>query len=136
MGFLKQYGIAFVVFFLTDMIWLSVVAKQAYVQAYRPWLRLSPEGALQPVWWAAVAVYLLFALGIVALLLPLANGSLFKAIAYGVLFGGVTYGVYDFTCLALFKDWPVLMSVIDVLWGSCLCAWATSMTQWLGRFSH
>jgi uncharacterized membrane protein len=36
------------------------------------------------------------------------------------LFGLVTYATYDLTNLATVKNWPVLITVIDMAWGTIL----------------
>ena len=37
-----------------------------------------------------------------------------------VILGLVVYGVYDFTNLTILKNWSLLLSLIDVLWGATL----------------
>jgi uncharacterized membrane protein len=40
----------------------------------------------------------------------------------GALFGLITYATYDLTNLATLKDWPVLITVVDLIWGTVLAA--------------
>jgi uncharacterized membrane protein len=44
------------------------------------------------------------------------------ALLYGAFFGLVTYATYDLTNLATLKDWPLLITVVDLVWGSVLAA--------------
>ncbi len=46
-------------------------------------------------------------------------GSL-KSMVLAALFGLITYATCDLTNLATLKDWPVLLSVVDMLWGTVL----------------
>ena len=62
---------------------------------------------------------------------PLAQDSTLRAAAYGALLGCIIYGVYDFTCLAILKDWPVKMAFFDIDWGTFLCSWSSFMTLFL-----
>jgi uncharacterized membrane protein len=130
---IKIFLVAFCIFLITDMIWLGLIAKSVYFAQYSEWLRLD-EGKLQPIWWAVLIVYLLFALGIVVFITPLANGSLIYAGIYGALLGAVIYGIYDFTCLSLFKNWPVGMAFIDWIWGIFLCSWSSIVTVHLQSY--
>ncbi|QDQ40389.1 DUF2177 family protein [Legionella geestiana] len=123
----KAFFIAFTVFIVTDMIWLVWIAKNLYISHYRPWLRLSGDN-LQPIWWAALFIYVLFALAMVFFILPLAGSSVLAAVGYGALLGAIVYGVYDFTCLAIFKDFPVGMAFFDWAWGTVLFAFASAVT--------
>lgn len=129
---LKLFFIAFVVFIATDMLWLGFIAKGLYFQHYAPWLNLV-DGHLKPLWWATLMVYLLFALSIIVFVIPLAHNSSFWAACYGAALGAIIYGVYDFTCLAIFKDFPIAMGLLDWLWGIVLCSWGSFITCYLGH---
>ena len=128
---LKLFLIAFIVFIATDMIWLGFIAKNLYFQHYGPWLNLV-DGQLKPLWWATLMVYLLFALGVVVFIIPLAHYSPYWAACYGAALGAVIYGVYDFTCLAIFKNFPIGIGLLDWLWGIVLCSWSSFLTVYLG----
>jgi uncharacterized membrane protein len=39
---------------------------------------------------------------------------------YAALFGLITYATYDLTNLATVKNWPVLITVVDLVWGTVL----------------
>jgi len=42
------------------------------------------------------------------------------ALLMGAAFGLVTYATYDLTNLATLKDWPLLVTVVDLIWGTLL----------------
>ena len=64
-------------------------------------------------------------------------GSVGRACLYGVLFGFSTYATYDLTNLATLRDWPVLVAVVDITWGTVLgtlvSGGAYLIGTWLGR---
>jgi uncharacterized membrane protein len=130
---LKLFLIAFFVFLITDMVWLGLIAKPFYFESYKPWLRLV-AGELKPLWWATLLVYLFLALGVIVFVLPLAHHSIYWAAFYGAILGAVLYGVYDFTCLAIFKNFPIGMGIIDWFWGITLCSWSSFLTLYFGRY--
>ena len=133
MNYVKLFIISMLVFFILDMTWISYIAKGLYFKSYANWLRLD-NGGLLPVWWAAVIIYALFAFATLTFVVPLSQGSLLSAFFYGAALGLVIYGVYDFTCVAIFKDWPVMMAFVDWLWGTFLCAVSASITVYVSRF--
>jgi uncharacterized membrane protein len=45
-----------------------------------------------------------------------------KSLVNGAIFGLVVYGVYDFTNLALFKNWNLSLAISDILWGMFICS--------------
>lgn len=130
---IKLFFLALVIFLITDMIWLGLIAKNFYFAQYAQWLRLE-GGQLKPVWWATLLVYLFLALSIVVFIVPLAQNSLISAALFGAILGSVIYGVYDFTCISIFKDFPVLMGFIDWIWGIVLCSWCSVATNYLAKF--
>jgi uncharacterized membrane protein len=89
-----------------------------------------------PNWWAAVAFYLLFILGLlVFVILPgLKDGSLKPTILRAALFGLVTYATYDLTNLATIKDWPFLLTVVDMTWGVVLSVTVSVVGLLAGRW--
>lgn len=114
--FLKLYLIAFVLFFVIDLLWLGIVAKDIYKKY------LGHLMSTQVNWVAAMIFYLLFIGGLVFfVIMPAVEAeSLGKAILYGALFGFITYATYDLTNLATLKDWPIQITIIDLTWGTFL----------------
>jgi uncharacterized membrane protein len=50
------------------------------------------------------------------------------ALALGALFGLITYATYDLTNLATVKDWPLLVTIVDLIWGMTLAASVSVIT--------
>jgi len=90
----------------------------------------------QPNWSAAVAFYLLFVAGIVVFSIApaLHSGSLWKAVLLGGFFGLVTYATYDLTNQATVKDWPGIVTLIDLCWGAALSASVSCLGYFVGRW--
>ena len=111
---LRNYGIMLGIFLVIDFIWLTVIAKSLYAQ-HLGYL-MAPKANLV----AALIFYLLFVVGLQYFVLnpALLNGNWVSVLLSGMFFGLVTYATYDLTNLATVKDWPVLITVIDLAWGS------------------
>jgi len=120
-----------VVFAGIDFIWLS-----RSIGFYRAEL----GGMLldKPNMGAAVAFYLIYIGGIVALAVLPANSqsSWSTALINGALLGLVAYATYDLTNLATLKDWSLTVTLVDLAWGTFLTATAalagTAALRWLG----
>ena len=115
-----------------DLLWFALVARQFYFEQLGNLLRLS-DGKLSPNYPAAVAVYILLALGVVYFVLPKAQGSLIYALLYGALFGLIAYGVYDFTNLATLQNWSLKVTLVDAAWGMFTCGVTSVVTLFLTR---
>jgi uncharacterized membrane protein len=116
------------VFFLIDLVWLGVVARDFY---------RSQIGSLMAdpiVWWAAILFYLLFIAGIIffAVLPGLDAGSWTKALALGAAFGFFAYMTYDLTNLATLRGWPITLVVVDIAWGTVLAASVATASYFIG----
>jgi len=115
-AFVKLYGISFLAFLLIDMVWLGVIARGFYRKHLGYLLAPSPN------WLAAVLFYLLFVGGVVFfVVMPgLEQGSWKVVLFRGALFGLITYATYDLTNLATVKDWPMIVTFVDMIWGTVL----------------
>lgn len=130
--YIKLYFLTVPIFFIIDLIWLGVVAKGFY--------RKNLNHILSPSvnWPAAIIFYLMYIAGILifAVLPGLAKDSLRHAAMWGALFGFFTYATYDLTNLALLKDWPLNVVIVDILWGVVLCTVVASLSFGVARWIH
>jgi uncharacterized membrane protein len=125
--FIKLFLIALPVFFVIDMVWLVLVAKKFY-QGQIGFL-MKPDIN----WFAAIIFYMLFIAGLVIFVISPAieKHSWIHAIFFGALFGLIAYATYDLTNLATMKGWPLLVTVVDLIWGTVLAASISSITYFI-----
>ena len=116
--FTKLFFIALPVFFVIDMVWLVLVAKKFYQNQIG--FLMKPDIN----WFAAIIFYLLFIAGLVIFVISPAvdKHSWVHAVIFGALFGLITYATYDLTNLATLKDWPLLVTFVDLIWGTVLAS--------------
>ncbi len=116
--YLKMYAVTFAVFFVIDIIWLGVVARSFYRQQLGHLMKDNVN------WTAAIIFYALFIAGVLFFVLhpALQRESWTYALWVGALFGLISYATYDLTNLATLKDWPLVMAVVDLVWGAVLAA--------------
>ncbi len=113
--FFTLYFISLPIFFLVDMLWLGVVAKNFYQSRLGHLL-----GDIN--WLASIIFYLIFLVGLTFFAsYPAAlSGKIITAVLYGALFGFFTYATYDMTNLATLRDWPLSVVFVDIAWGAIL----------------
>jgi uncharacterized membrane protein len=124
--FLTLYAISVPVFFIIDMLWLGVIARDFYQTRLGHLL-----GEVN--WPAAIIFYLVFLVGLtIFAIYPGATvGKVTTALIWGALFGFFTYATYDLTNLATLKDWPLSVVVVDIIWGTVLGASVAGLTVYL-----
>ena len=112
----KAYGLTFLVFLAVDFLWLGIIAKRLYQRQLGH--LFSPEVN----WAAAFLFYVIFVIGMMVFVIHPAvkSGAVWQAVWMGALYGLVTYATFDLTNLALIKDWPASIAVVDILWGIVL----------------
>ena len=127
--FIKLYAIALPVFFVIDMLWLGFVATNFY----RNQIGFLMRDELN--WVAAIIFYLLFIVGLVLFVIAPAfeKISWTDALLFGALFGLITYATYDLSNLATIKDWPLLVTIVDLVWGATLAASVSTATYFIAR---
>ena len=116
--FIKLYFIALPAFFAIDMIWLGLVAKK-FIREQIGFLMKTNIN-----WLVAIIFYLLFIVGLVFFVIApaLEKKNWLFALFAGAFFGLLTYSTYDLTNLATLKDWPLFLTVVDIIWGTVLSA--------------
>jgi len=116
--FIKNYLIALPIFFVIDMIWLGLVARKFYIKNIGFLMKSNVN------WTAAILFYLIFIAGLVIFVInrALEKGSWVHALILGAIFGFISYATYDLTNLATIKDWPLLVTIIDLVWGAVLAS--------------
>jgi uncharacterized membrane protein len=126
---LKLYLITFLAFLGIDSLWLGLIAPSFYRSQIG---HLMAENANFP---AAAAFYLIYIFGMVFFVIePAMHGQTIKqAVLRGALYGFITYATYDLTNHATLQDWPLLMTVVDMTWGTVLCASVTLVSVWAGK---
>jgi uncharacterized membrane protein len=114
--YLKLYFATLIAFFAIDLVWLGLVARTFYSK------HLGFLMAPKVNWPAALLFYLLFVVGILvfAILPGLKADSLKTTLLSAALLGLIAYATYDLTNLATLKDWPMLVTVVDLIWGTVL----------------
>jgi uncharacterized membrane protein len=122
--FIKLFFTALGVFFVIDMVWLVLVAKNFYQKQIGFLMRPDVN------WVAAIIFYLLFIAGLVTFVISpaLEKQSWVHALLFGALFGLITYATYDLTNLATLKDWPLLVTIVDLVWGMVVSASVSVLT--------
>ena len=92
--------------------------------------------ASSPNWLPAIIFYFLFIAGIlVFVVVPgLATNSLKTTLLRAALFGLITYATYDLTNLATVKDWPVLVTIVDMIWGTVLSTAVSFVSFMAGKW--
>lgn len=116
--FLKVYAVAAVVCFGLDLAWLGVLARGFYTSQLGHLMRPDVR------WLPAVLFYLIYvaALVVIVVIPAVEKQSLGRAMLLGAFFGLAAYSAYDLTSLALIKDFPVLVAMVDLAWGTILSA--------------
>jgi len=122
--FIKLYAIALPIFLIIDFLWLGLIARNFYQEQIGTLMKANVN------WTAAIAFYLIFVAGIVAFVISpaVAKDSWTHALLFGALFGFVCYATYDLTNLALTKDWPLLVTIVDLIWGAVIAGSVSIIT--------
>jgi uncharacterized membrane protein len=125
---LSLYALTVPVFFAVDMVWLSL-AKTFYRR------QIGHLMADKINWPAALIFYFAFIAGILifCVLPAVEKHSLGKAVLFGALFGFFTYATYDLTNLATLKNWPLGVTVADLIWGMVLTGTVSGIGYWIAR---
>ncbi len=115
-NWLVMFLITFGVFMVIDLIWLGLIAKNLYKQYLGHLMKKKVN------WTAAIIFYCIFIVGLIFFVIDpaLEKESMEEALLRGGALGLLCYATYDLTNLATLKEWPVAVTVIDLIWGTVL----------------
>jgi uncharacterized membrane protein len=123
----KLFLISLPVFFALDMLWLGLIAKNFYAKNIGFMMKS------QVNWTAAIIFYLIFLSGLTVFVIgPAVEKNNWKdALVFGSFFGLITYATFDLTNLALIKNWPLNVTIIDLIWGVVLSSSVSIITYFI-----
>jgi len=132
MGFSKTlilYFSTLLVFFVIDLIWLLLMNSRFYK------IQLAGLMSNKVNWLPAILFYLLFIVGVLLLVvLPAVDrDSWIRAMLLGGLLGMIAYSTYDLSNLATIKNWPVVVTIVDIVWGTVLSAIVATISFYIAR---
>lgn len=127
--YLKLYLLTFVTFFSIDFVWLTKIAPNFYKKhighLMTDKVNLTSAGLFYVFFMAGLIVF--------SILPALNKDSWTTAALYGALFGFMTYATYDLTNMATLKNWPVIVTVVDLIWGTVLNAVVAAAVYFLAK---
>ena len=125
--FLPAYLAIIVLMFVLDIVWLSMIAQPLYQQGIGHLMADKPNLLF------AGLFYMVYVFGLVwfALMPNRHHRGIKNTFGTAAVFGFCVYASYDFTNLALLKDWPLSLSVIDITWGTFLGGVSAAFGKWI-----
>jgi len=122
------YGLCTIIFFAIDMLWLGFFARSFYKE------KLGFILSDKVNWAAAIIFYLIYIGGILffAVLPALREQNWQIALINGAVLGALCYATYDLTNMATISQWPLIVVVVDIIWGIVLTASVSLLTYIIG----
>ena len=130
MIYIKLFLASFVTFLLLDAIWLGLIAKTFYAKNLALYLTNNV------IWSSALIFYVVFNIGLlVFVVLPsIEKNSYTTLVIYSLLYGLVTFATYDLTNLATIKDWPLIVSIVDMFYGMFVALASASAAFYANKY--
>lgn len=118
-GFLKTAVLSVFIFIFLDLSWLAVIASPFYLKHFGYLARVE-NGKIVFNMYAGISAQVIIALTLVSVIsLALnAQNTLVTSVVAGALTGFALYVTYDLTNMSFVKDYGLLMSVVDIAWGT------------------
>ncbi len=115
---------------VADAVWLTSMTERFYRPALGNLLRETPA------WVPAFAFYLLYAVGVIVLVVQPAlthDYDLARVAATGATLGVVAYGTYDLTNQATVAGWSARVTAVDIVWGGVLTGAVSALAVAVAR---
>jgi uncharacterized membrane protein len=118
---LTAYIASLALFLLLDLAWITIIASNFYKRNIGELLSESPK-LIPAIVFYTVYIAIMFYLIIQPSVM---KNNLIEAAIGGALFGVVGYGTYSVTNYAIIKNWSYCVTVIDIIWGAFISAFAS-----------
>lgn len=111
---IKRYVIILLISLLVDMFWHVFIAPKLFRQ------QIGHLMVAKAKLYAGLIFYLINATAILVFVVnpSLEKQSILYALEYGGLLGFSMYATYNFTNLALLRDWSIKLTLLDLAWGT------------------
>lgn len=118
------YAAGLISFLALDAIWLGTMVPRLY----KPAMGDLVADPFQPL--PAAIFYLIYAGGLAyfAIQPALVSGKWSTALISGAALGFVAYATYDLTNQATIRAWPVVITVVDLAWGTIASGLAATIS--------
>lgn len=132
MHFLKTWIITTVIFFIGDIVWLSLVMKPFLVPHIK---HLMNTHGIVVNYLSALLAYMLISSALtIFVIVPYMQDSLFRIFVQGAFLGLCLYGVYELTNHAILYNWPLSFLIVDIAWGTIWCGLVSLASTVLIRY--
>ena len=130
MTFVYPYVLTIMCMGLLDFLWFSF----SYPLLYKKGIGhlMADKVAMFP----AALFYIVFAFGLYVFVLKPGFAQQFsvtRVLLLGMLLGFLAYATYNFTNQATLKDWPVLVTIVDSVWGAAVSGVTATLVYVLTR---
>ena len=127
---LKLFLVSFITFLFLDAIWLGLIARGFYSK------HLSLYLTDNVIWPSAFIFYIIFNIGLlIFVILPsIEKNSYSTLLIYSILYGLVTFATYDLTNHATIKDWPLIVSIVDMFYGMFVALASSSAAFYANKY--
>lgn len=113
---------------IIDSIWL-LFAMNKFYKNYLGYLL-----SATPILWVAVLFYSMYSFAVWFFIIKDKNTDLINIFFSGLFFGFIVYSAYDLTNQATIKDWPVIVTIVDMAWGAIMTGSVSVIAVILIRF--
>jgi uncharacterized membrane protein len=122
----NKYYIAPFILFTFDFIWLTFFMKKRFSNLIK---KIQKEEASYNTVYSTLS-YITMIIGLYVFVLPYvsSDNQLMDSLKYGGIFGFVIFAIFDFTNLAIFKNYELSTAIFDIFWGSFLYFITTFLT--------
>ena len=117
--FVKTAAVSVIIFVILDLIWLAVIASPFYLKHFG-YLAQVENGKIVFNLYAGFLAQVIISLAIVSVITLALNTwhALPASVIAGAITGFALYATYDLTNLSFVKGYGVLMSIVDIAWGT------------------
>jgi len=129
--YLLVWIISFAFTSIIDAIWHLGIFRKAYSEGIKPLARITDGKITLNAPAGIIAQFLVVTCIVFLVLYKVQDGHFLDAALVGAIAGILAIAVYGVTNYALFKDWSLKLTVLEVIWGPILGGLSGVFVLWI-----
>ena len=124
----------YITIILGDYIWLGYIIKKFTIREFGELVTIE-NGAIRLNLFAGLLAWFIIVLLVYVFVIRSGYASSYSsAIGYGALIGFLSYAMYDLTNLTFLKNYSIPFTLLDITWGTFLCAIVSLVMYSISRY--
>ena len=127
------YFIGFLTIVILDYIWLWYVVKDFTIREFWNLITVDESGSIKIILPAGILAWFVISIMVVTFV-TMKYDNIWEIMLYWALLWFLSYSMYDLTNYTFLNNYSLSFTIVDILWGTFVCASVATSTFYFYNF--